>query len=71
MSQPLYIRLHASDDVLIAAKQLVPGTAIAAENVTVRDMIPPGHKIAAHDLKAGDAVRRYNQIIGFAKSDIV
>ena len=70
MSQPLYIRLHASDDVLIAAKQLVPGTAIAEENVTVRDMIPPGHKIAAHDLKAGDAVRRYNQIIGFAKADI-
>ena len=70
MSQPLYIRLHANDDVLIAAQQLVPGTAIAAENVTVRDMIPPGHKIAAHDLKAGEPVRRYNQIIGFAKADV-
>ena len=70
MSQPLYIRLHANDDVLIAAQQLVPGTAIAAENLTVRDMIPPGHKIAAHDLKTGDPVRRYNQIIGFAKADI-
>jgi altronate hydrolase len=70
MSHPLYIRLHANDDVLIAAQQLVPGTAIAAENVTVRDMIPPGHKIAAHELKAGDPVRRYNQIIGFAKADV-
>ncbi len=71
MSQPTIIRLHANDDVLIAAQQLVPGTVIATENVSVRDLIPPGHKMAAHGLKAGDAVRRYNQIIGFAKTDIV
>lgn len=70
MTQPTVIRLHANDDVLIAARQLVPGTTIATENVSVRDLIPPGHKMAAHDLKAGDAVRRYNQIIGFAKADI-
>ena len=70
MSQPTIIRLHANDDVLIAAQQLVPGTVIATESVRVRDLIPPGHKMAAHDLKTGDAVRRYNQIIGFAKLDI-
>ena len=70
MTQPSIIRLHANDDVLIAARQLVPGTAIATENVSVRDLIPPGHKMAARDLKAGDAVRRYNQIIGFATADI-
>ncbi len=70
MTQPTVIRLHANDDVLIAARQLVPGTTIATENVSVRDLIPPGHKMAAHDLKTGDAVRRYNQIIGFAKADI-
>ena len=70
MSQPSIIRLHANDDVLIAAQQLVPGANIASENVTVRDMIPPGHKMAAHDLKTGDPVRRYNQIIGFAKADV-
>ena len=70
MSQPPVIRLHANDDVLIAAQQLVPGTMIGTENVSVRDLIPPGHKMAAHDLKTGDAVRRYNQIIGFAKADI-
>ena len=70
MTQPTVIRLHANDDVLIAARQLVPGTTIVSENVTVRDLIPPGHKMAVHDLKAGEAVRRYNQIIGFAKADI-
>jgi altronate hydrolase len=70
MTQSSVIRLHANDDVLIATQQLVPGTTIDAEDVTVRDLIPPGHKMAAHDFKQGDAVRRYNQIIGFAKADI-
>jgi altronate hydrolase len=71
MTQITVIRLHANDDVLIAARQLLPGTAIDSENVTARDLIPPGHKIATHDIKAGAPVRRYNQIIGFAKADIV
>lgn len=70
MSQSSVIRLHANDDVLIATQQLVPGNMVASENVTVRDLIPNGHKMAAHDIKAGGSVRRYNQIIGFAKSDI-
>ena len=64
------IRLHANDDVLIATQQLLPGTLIDSETLTVRDPIPNGHKLAAHDIKAGDCVRRYNQIIGFAKTDI-
>ncbi|GHU34606.1 D-galactarate dehydratase [Betaproteobacteria bacterium] len=70
MAQPTVIRLHANDDVLIATRQLLPGTAIDSEKVSVRDLIPPGHKMAAHDIKAGVPVRRYNQIIGFAKADI-
>jgi altronate hydrolase len=64
------IRLHASDDVLIATRQLLPGELIATESLTVRDPVPPGHKLAAHDIKAGDAVRRYSQIIGFATHNI-
>lgn len=70
MTLPAVIRLHANDDVLIAAQQLIPGTTIDTEKVTVHDLIPPGHKMAAHDLAAGAPVRRYNQIIGFAKADI-
>ncbi len=70
MTQSSVIRLHANDDVLIATQQLIPATLIDSENVTVRELIPPGHKMAAHDIKSGDAVRRYNQIIGFAQADI-
>ena len=70
MSQSPVIRLHANDDVVIATRQLIPGTRIDSEKVTVRDLIPPGHKLAGHEISAGSAVRRYNQIIGFAKADI-
>ncbi len=63
-----FIRLHPSDDVLIARAQLVGGASI--ENITVKGLIPAGHKVATHPLAAGDPVRRYNQIIGFASRAI-
>jgi altronate hydrolase len=63
-----FIRLHPNDDVLIARTQLLGGTAV--ENVTVRGLVPPGHKLAVHDIAAGQPVRRYNQIIGFASRPI-
>src|SRR3569833_2088113 len=65
---PPFIRLHPADDVLIARTQLVGGTTV--ENATARGLIPPGHKIALRDIAAGQPVRRYNQIIGFASKPI-
>ncbi len=66
----LTIRLHPHDDVVIARQQLVSGTALFDENVTVSGLVPPGHKVATHAIPAGAAVKRYNQIIGFAKRAI-
>ena len=63
-----FIRLHPSDDVLIARSQLVGGTIV--ESISVKGLIPAGHKIATHALATGDPVRRYNQIIGFASKPI-
>ncbi|MBC5764716.1 UxaA family hydrolase [Ramlibacter albus] len=63
-----FIRLHPNDDVLIARKQLVGGASV--ENVQVKGLIPPGHKVATRDIAAGQPVRRYNQIIGFASKPI-
>lgn len=70
-SASLTIRLHANDDVVIARDQLVSGMMLVSENVTVRGLIPPGHKVATRNLAAGAPVRRYNQIIGFASKPIV
>ncbi len=64
------IRIHAADNVVIARHQLVGGTALPGERVTVSGLIPPGHKLAVRAIAKGEAVRRYNQIIGTAKNDI-
>jgi altronate hydrolase len=64
------IRIHANDNVVIARRQLVGGTVIAEEGVTVAGLVPPGHKIATRPIAKGDAVRRYDQIIGAATQDI-
>ncbi len=66
----LTIRLNAADDVVIARAELPAGTEVIKEKVRTSVTIPAGHKIATRALKAGDPVRRYNQIIGFATQPI-
>ncbi|MEO8509493.1 MAG: UxaA family hydrolase, partial [Betaproteobacteria bacterium] len=66
----LTIRLHPNDDVVIARGQLVGGTNLLDEKITVSGLVPPGHKVATRAIKTGEPVRRYNQIIGFASRDI-
>lgn len=63
------LHLHADDDVLIALRQLLPGETVAA-GISVRDPIPPGHKLAARLIRKGSPLRRYGQIIGVALADI-
>ncbi len=66
----LTIRLHPNDDVVIARQQLVGGTTLLDEKLTVVGLVPPGHKVAARAVRKGHPVRRYNQVIGFAAKDI-
>ena len=66
----LTIRLHPNDDVVIARTQLVGGTQLLDEKVTISGLVPPGHKVATHAIPKGAPVRRYDQIIGFASRDI-
>ena len=67
----LTIRLNPADDVVIARVELAAGTTLVREaNVAVAMRVPAGHKVAVRDVKTGQPVRRYNQIIGFATRDI-
>jgi altronate hydrolase len=66
----LTIRLHPADDVVIARQQLVGGTRLLDEDVTISGLVPPGHKVATRAIAVGAPVRRYNQIIGFASRAI-
>ena len=67
---PPVLRLNPADDVVIARRQLVSGTPINGEGITVIGLVPPGHKVATRAIAAGQPVRRNNQIIGFATRDI-
>lgn len=64
------IRIHPQDDVVIARQQLLGGTRIESESITVSGLVPPGHKIAVRAIAAGAPLRRYNQIIGTATQAI-
>src|SRR5512138_578512 len=37
-----------------------------ADDVVCRERIPAGHKVATRAIAAGEPVRRYSQVIGFA-----
>jgi altronate hydrolase len=65
---PLSIRLHANDNVVVARADILPGTAL--EGVTAAGHVPAGHKMATSRIAKGQAVRKYDQIIGFATADI-
>ncbi len=69
MSSPT-LRIHAADNVVIARRQLLGGTVVDEEGLTVLGLVPPGHKLATRAIAAGEAVRRYNQIIGSATQAI-
>ncbi|MCB1435494.1 MAG: UxaA family hydrolase, partial [Alphaproteobacteria bacterium] len=44
--------------------------ATAPEGIAALDRIVKGHKMAAADIKSGEPVRKFGQIIGFANQDI-
>ncbi len=67
---PAALRLHAADNVVVARIDIAQGTVLADEGVTCLNRIPAGHKIAVTPLKKGEAILKYNTIIGFAAADI-
>ncbi len=64
---PLYIRIHAADNVAIVANDggLKAGAEFA-DGLRLVDNVPQGHKVALVDLAEGEAIRRYDVVIGYA-----
>ena len=72
------LHLHPQDDVAIARVPLPEGLALVLESegrptppISVRQPIPSGHKVALQEIAAGQPVRRYGQVIGFATQAIL
>ena len=70
LHQTLTVRLHPDDNVVTARIDLLPKTAVGAEHVTCEARIPAGHKVATRRIEAGEPIRKYDQIIGFATEAI-
>jgi altronate hydrolase len=66
------IVLHPTDTVAVARVLLSPGQAVetAGGRIAAKATIPAGHKLALAPIRAGDAVLRYGEVIGFASQDI-
>jgi hypothetical protein len=68
--EALTIRLHPTDNVVVAQFELGTGATLPGEDVVCLSVIPPSHKVATAAIAAGEPVRKYGQIIGFATKDI-
>jgi altronate dehydratase len=66
-SNPVIV-ISPNDNVATALEALEPGRIVA--NLTVRDAIPRGHKIALAAIACGAAVIKYGSSIGLATEDI-
>jgi len=63
-----FLRLHPSDNVVVAVAGLSPGDIV--DDVKIIRRIPPGHKAAVRAIKKDEPALKFGQIIGFASQDI-
>src|SRR5436309_832937 len=66
------ILLNPEDNIAIARVLLSPDQRITVgdRSVSALEVVEPGHKIALVNIRAGQPVRRYGEVIGLARSDI-
>jgi altronate hydrolase len=62
------LRLHASDNVLVSTRIVSAGET--SEGITAATKIMRGHKMASAAIPQGTPIRKFGQIIGFAKAGI-
>lgn len=65
------LMLGSSDDVAVALRPVAAGQFQPDLHLTTRAAIPAGHKVALRAISPGQAVHKFNQIIGFATEPIV
>ena len=62
--------LNPQDNIAVALGNLDTGVE-TPEGIRIVKRVPKGHKYALKPIRAGEAVKKFGQIIGFAKTDIV
>ena len=69
MTTPRALRLNALDNVIIAVDE-IPAGSTPIPDVSARQRVPKGHKMAVRTLETGEAIRKFGQIIGFASRPV-
>lgn len=66
------ICLHPSDNICVVVRPLDRGdeVAVGEDQITLREAIKPGHKLAVRAIGQGQKVLKYGQAIGVATADI-
>src|ERR671921_1870173 len=68
MNTPCTIRLSPDDNVVIAIDLVNQGASAAG--LTARERVLRRHKMAAEPIREGEPIKKFGQIIGFAKTHI-
>ena len=70
-SPPLYITMHARDNVAIVANDGgLPAGTVFPDGLTLTEKVPQAHKVALVDIAEGAPVLRYGVVIGYALKPI-
>jgi galactarate dehydratase len=71
MKMPLYIQVHASDNVaIIVNPEGLPAGTQFPSGLKLKERIPQSHKVALQEIAPGEPIVRYGQIIGLATREI-
>lgn len=65
-----YIRLHPSDNVVVALSDLPDAHVLDGLDLILSQPVKQGHKIATRTVSTGENILKYGQIIGQATADI-
>ncbi|WP_022706417.1 UxaA family hydrolase [Paracoccus zeaxanthinifaciens] len=70
MARPRILRLNAGDNVAVALQPIPAGYALPELDITARQEIPQGHKIALCAIPEGSPILKFDVVIGYAGTDL-
>ena len=70
--QTFFLKIHPDDNVLVALKDLAPGTKVSSNGSSfeLNEMVAAKHKFFEHDMNSGDDVIMYGVLVGKLQSNV-
>ena len=71
-AQSLFLKIHPDDNVLVALRDLAPGTKVSSNGSSFElpENVFAKHKFFEHDMHTGDDVIMYGVLVGKLQSDV-